>query len=125
MMTKWLVLFVVLALCGCSSSQQAQVSQPHRFAWDGLGRDPNLPVMKRAHTAAGASKLASEAELARLRPDLPEWAARFGSIDAEEHARISKLLIICRGCDLASTEADRKNLPPSPSPNRRTAEAMR
>ena len=125
MITKWLVLSVVLALCGCSSSQQVQVSQPHRFAWDGLGRDPNLPVMKRTRTKTDQPKLVSEAELAKLRPYSPEWVTLLGAIDAEEHARISKLMVICRGCELASIEANRIIPSPPLTPNPRTKEAIR
>ena len=140
MMTKWLVLLVALALCGCSSSPQGQisrgqvsqgqvsqgrVSQPPRLAWDGLGRDPNLPAMKWGRTKTGEANLTSEAELAKLHPYSPEWVSLRGQIDAEEQARISKLMVICRGCNLASVEADRINLTPLPTPNRRTTEAVR
>lgn len=120
MITKWLALTVVLALCGCSSSQQGQISQSDRFAWDGLGRDPNLPAMKRGRTNTGEARPASAAELARLHSQ--EGMSRHGQTDAEEHARISRLMVICRGCDLASTEVNRTNLPTSPTPNRRTSE---
>lgn len=125
MTTKWLVLSVVLALGGCSSSQQVQVSQPHRFAWDGLGRAPHLPVKKPTRTKAEEPKLLSEAELAKLHPYSPEWVALRSVIDAEEHARISKLMLICRGCELASNDANRTSPSPSLTPNRRTTEAIR
>jgi hypothetical protein len=125
MTTKWLVLSVVLALGGCSSSQQVQVAQPHRFAWDGLGRDPYLPVRKPTRTKADEPKLLSEAELAKLHPYSPEWVALRSVIDAEEHARISKLMLICRGCELASNDANRTSPSPSLTPNRRTTEAIR
>lgn len=122
---KWLVLSVVLALCGCSSSQQVQVSQPHRFAWDGLGRDPNLPVTKRTRTKADEPRPVSQnrdAELANLRQFSREWVTLLQAIEAEDDARISKLMIICRGCELASREVS-----PSPSlkSNQRVTDAVR
>ena len=123
MTTKWLVLSVVLALGGCSSSQQVQISQPHRVAWDGLGRDPHVPVKKRTRTKTEEPNLLSEAELAELRPYSPEWVALRSAIDAEEQARISKLMVICTGCEVASNDANRTSPLPSPAPNRRTTEA--
>jgi len=120
MITKWLVLSVVLALCGCSSSQQVQLSQPHRFAWDGLGRDPNLPVTKRTRTKTEEPKPTSQnrdAELAKLRQFSREWVTLLEAIDAEDDARISKLMIICRGCELASREV-------SPSPSLRSKQQI-
>src|SRR5689334_6677706 len=98
MIAKWLVLLVVLALCGCSSSQQVQVSQLHHFAWDGLGRDPNLPVTKRTRMRAEEPKPISEnrdAELAKLRPFSLEWVTMLQAMNAEDDARISKLIVIC------------------------------
>jgi hypothetical protein len=125
MITKWLALSVVLALCGCSSSQQVQFSQPHRFAWDGLGRDPNLPATKRTRTKIDEAKPASQnrdAELAKLRQFSREWVTLLQAIEAEDDARISKLMVICRGCELASREVS-----PSPSPrsNQRITDAVR
>jgi hypothetical protein len=128
MITKWLVLSVVLTLCGCSSSRQVQVSQPHRFAWDGLGRDPNLPVTTRTRAKAEGPKPISEnrdAELAKFRPFSREWVNLLQAIDAEDDARISKLMIICRGCELASREANRIDPSSSLTPNQRTTEAVR
>ena len=109
-MTKRRSLFlpVVLALCGCSSGQQAWIAQPHRLvAWDGLGRDPALPAVKRAHTKPEKPKSEiqeksktedREAALAGLREYSREWAAVRKAIDAEEDARLAKILVICRGC---------------------------
>lgn len=125
MIAKWLVLSAVLALGGCSSSQQVQVSQPHHFAWDGLGRDPNLPVVKRTRTKTEEPKPTREnreAELAKLRPFSREWVNLLQAIDAEDDARISKLMIICRGCDLAGRDVSRIGQSPS---RQRTTEVAR
>lgn len=114
MKTGWLVLLpVVIALGGCSSSRQVWVAPPHRslIAWDGLGRNPDLPVIKRARTGPEKPQLASEpketasaiekkeAELAELRPYSREWVTLRREIDAAEDARITKILMICKGCE--------------------------
>jgi hypothetical protein len=128
MITKWLALSVVLALCGCSSSQQVQFSQPHRFAWDGLGRDPNLPATKRTRTKIDEAKPASQnrdAELAKLRQFSREWVTLLQAIEAEDDARISKLMVICRGCELASRDVSRISQSPSLTSRQRTTEAAR
>jgi len=128
MIAKWLVLSAVLTLCGCSSSQQVQVSQPHHFAWDGLGRDPNLPVTKRTRTKTEEPKSISEnrdAELAKLRPFSLEWVNLLQAIDAEDDARISRLIVICRGCELASRDVSRISQSPSLTSRQRTTEAAR
>src|SRR5690349_731432 len=128
MIAKWLVLSAVLALCGCSSNQQVEVSQPRHFAWDGLGRDPNLPVTKRTRATAEQPKALGEskaAELAKLRPFSREWVNLIEAIGAEDDARISKLMIICRGCDLASRDASRISQYSSPTSRQRTTEVAR
>jgi hypothetical protein len=109
MTRRSLFLPVVLALCGCSSGQQAWVARPHGslVAWDGLGRDPTLPAVKRALTKSEKPKSEIQAksknedrtaELAGLREYSREWAAVRKAIDAEEDARVANILVICRGC---------------------------
>jgi hypothetical protein len=122
MTTRWIVLPVVFALCGCSSSRQVWVTQPHNsiVGWDGLGRDPTLPPIKQARTKSEKPKPESkskeiesmvearEVELARLPIYSREWVALRKAIDAEEDARLGKILIICRGCNdpINSANAD-------------------
>lgn len=94
---------IMLTLCGCSSSRQAWVAQPRGslVAWDGLGRDPNLPAIRRTHTKSDQPKSENEnreAALAGLREYSREWVAVRKAIDAEEDARLAKILVICRGC---------------------------
>lgn len=120
MTTRWIFLLpVVLALCGCSSSRQVWLAQPHPslVAWDGLGRDPALPPIKRARTKPEKSNPQNEnkgtesaienreVELARLPTYSREWVALRREIDAEEDARIAKILIICRGCEVPISPA--------------------
>jgi hypothetical protein len=109
----------MLTLCGCSSSQQVWVSQPQSsyFAWDGLGRDPNLPAIKRSRRMPEQAKKSAddydsdEAELAGLREYSREWVVARKALDAKEDARLAKVLVICRGCDPPS----RDSRPPGPS----------
>ena len=120
MKTSWLVLLpVVFALCGCSSSRQVWVTQPPHslVGWDGLGRNPNLPAIRRARTKPEKPRLASEseetasaiekkeAELAGLRPYSREWVTLRRDIDAAEDARIAKILMICRGCEINTNQS--------------------
>jgi hypothetical protein len=111
METRWLVLLpVALTLWGCSSGQRLAVTQPpyRPLAWDGLGRDPNVPAIKPARTRPRTQKAANdnrETELAGLREYSREWVVLRTAIDAEEDARISKLLVICEGCGTSSDEA--------------------
>ena len=74
MITKWLVLSVVPALCGWlkSTTQNLIVSR------DGLGRDPNLLTIKRTRTKTEEPKLVSEAESAKLRPYSPGLITQLG-----------------------------------------------
>jgi hypothetical protein len=130
MTTRWLVLLpFVLALCGCSGNQVWD-SQPHRSlaAWDGPGRDPKLRAIKRARAKPEEPKSAienREAELAGLREYSREWVTLRREIDAEEDARIAKILVICRGCEAPSGEINQTNQSSSLTPNRRTTEALR
>lgn len=82
-----------------------------------MGRDPTLPPIKRARTKPEKSKPDNEnkdtksaietreAELARLPTYSREWVALRRTIDAEEDARIAKILIICRGCEVPISQA--------------------
>ena len=132
-MTKWLVIpAAALALCGCSSSQQiwtmqASPTQGRRVAWDGLGRsrDPNLYVIKQARSKPEKPKSANEnreAELAGLREYSREWVALRNAIDAEEDARLAKILIICRGCEDLESKTRQIKQSSSLTPRQQAAE---
>ncbi len=131
MTTRWLaILAAVLALCGCSSSQQIWTTQPPpthgpHVAWDGLGRDPNLPAIKRARSKPEKPKSANEdreAELVGLREYSREWVAVRKAIDAEEDARLAKILIICRGCEDPGNETHQMKQSRSLTSGRQAAE---
>ena len=126
MMVRWLVLQLLwLSLCGCSSGQQVWVAQRHRsfaFWYGGDGHHPSLPPAGQIHDQSPKPKSAEdeksriedrsaierkEAELDRLPKYSREWVALRKQIDDEEDARLTKILVICRGCETASSEPDR------------------
>jgi hypothetical protein len=106
MTVRWLVLQLLwLSMCGCSSSQQVWVAQPHpSFAyWDGEPTPPSV-----GHDQGPKSKVAQEmpntedrsaierkeAQLEKLPEYSKEWMALRKQIDAEDEARIAKILTI-------------------------------
>jgi hypothetical protein len=118
----WLVFLpVVFALGGCCSSRPVWVTQPHGslVGSDGFSRNPSVPATKRARAELEKPPLASEsketeaaiqkkeAELAGLRPYSREWVMLRRDIDAAEDARITKILMICKGCEFASAQSKR------------------
>jgi hypothetical protein len=48
-----------------------------------------------------------EAQLKKLPEYSKEWMALRRQIDAEDEARIAKILAICRGCETAASKTDR------------------
>ena len=74
-MTRWFALVpALLVLCVCSSSQ------PVRLAQAGIV------------TPSGPDRLAAF----QVHP--PEWWTILSEIEAEEDARLAKVLVICKGC---------------------------
>ncbi|QDF36260.1 hypothetical protein FJN17_01055 [Bradyrhizobium symbiodeficiens] len=99
---------VGLTLSACASGPL-----PDRpIAWDGAGRDPNLPEVhkRRRHVAAVSPKQDQTAEedalLASLEPRSAEWFAAQRKIDADRDKRLAAKLIICRGCSVSTTKAE-------------------
>jgi hypothetical protein len=92
---------VLLGLCGCSSSPPVQLAHvsPHRIVtWAGPVRPS---AVKRAQVKPFQPKAidrSREAELAALPKHSPEWWSVHDAIEAEEDARLGKILVICRGC---------------------------
>ena len=90
-MTRWLALVpVLLVLCVCSSSQPVRLAQARVVAWDGPDR---LPAVK-----AEPVDRNRETKLAAIPNHSPEWWAVLNAIEAEEDARLAKILVICKGC---------------------------
>lgn len=122
MAARSLVLQLIwLALCGCSSGQQVWTGKYNTFYpyWDGRDRNLNPPITRLVHAKSQRTKSAEEqtstiesrlaienreAELDRLPKYSPEWVALRKRIDAEEDARIARILVICRGCEIASSK---------------------
>ena len=83
------LLLLSLALAGCAMAPQARLSSdatfaPARYAWDGVGEDPNQPGR-----TTGPSRPARTA--ARSIP------AQDGT-EPDQDARLSQSLVICNGC---------------------------
>jgi hypothetical protein len=112
MTVRWSVLPVWLVLCGCSSpGPQALLAPPHRSwaATQGHYRSPQLEALDDKPSKPEQPNPAIEArkaELERLPKYSHEWIALRKQIDAEieadDNARIAKVMVICRGCDPVS-----------------------
>ena len=99
---------VALILSGCATAPSPPAGGRGRFAWDGLGQDPNSPVNHKRRRVAAISSLAAvqspdpngerEKVLATLRPYSTAWWAVQDAIDAEEQKRLNAKLVICRTC---------------------------
>jgi len=119
MTARWLGLqLLLLSMCGCSSGQQVLVAQPHpSFAyWDGERTPPSAgqdqgPKSKVAQEMSNTEDRSAierkEAKLKKLPEYSKEWMALRRQIDAEDEARIAKILAICRGCETAASKTDR------------------
>jgi hypothetical protein len=97
------ILLLSLALAGCAAAPQARLASdpvfsPQRYAWDGAGEDPNQPRL-----ASNPSRYSPVAA--------GSYEAQEG-IEADQDARVSRSLVICRGC-----------LPSQPTEDTRLAKA--
>lgn len=106
-MTKWCARVpVLLVLFVCGSSQPVPLAQARVLA----PSDPApLAAVKRTQAKQEKPKPADldpESRLAALPVHSPEWWAVLAAIEAEEDARLAKVLVICRGC-FGSTGNDR------------------
>lgn len=107
------ILILSLMLAGCAASPSIQAfndsSGAPRYAWDGAGEDPNIPKLSSASRASAATRARPE-----VAKELP--AQRASSVtaldgadpdEAERDARLSRKLVICRGC-LRQQESDER-----------------
>ena len=88
-----------LAVAGCAYTP-APV-KPGNYAWDGLGRDPNLRgAISRARPAAPEADQNIERErvLATLQSNSAAWWVVHDEIEAETDRRLNAKLLICQGC---------------------------
>lgn len=97
-----LLMSLMLAGCAASPSMQAYNSSPQapRYAWDGAGEDPDGPKLSQAPRAAAAKR--ARAEPAREPADelssVGTGQDRADLDEAARDARLSRALVICRGC---------------------------
>nr|WP_081493674.1 hypothetical protein [Bradyrhizobium yuanmingense] len=85
-------------LTGCAS---APLPPSYAIAWDGLGRNPNLPYRARRVTSSPIAyehNKQRERVLLALRPYSEAWWAVHDEIEAENDQQLSKRLVICSGC---------------------------
>lgn len=104
------LIFVIaagLALSGCCCLGSGCYIQPPSAAltrWAGLGPVPvrhNIKpakARKKSEVAAFDEESSKEAELATLKPYSLEWWSVRDAIDRAAEIKLTKKLIICRGC---------------------------
>ena len=104
--------FVLLSFCaalmGCAGAP-AQHRGP--VAWDGLGQNPNLPIVTKRRVTNSASAQANpnqerEKVLGTLRPYSEAWWAVRDEIEAENDRQLGAKLVICPRCVQSPTPAD-------------------
>ena len=90
------------ALVGCSSASNVKRTP---VAWDGLGRNPDLPAGQLRRPVARQIMHDPNKErmavLLTLRPYSNAWWAVRAEISAEDDRRLREKLIICGGCGIA------------------------
>lgn len=94
------LLLLSLALAGCAVAPQAQLSadpgfRPARFAWDGAGEDPNQA--RSAQRRSVATRLSSDHD---VQPNATS------GLEAAQDDRVSRALVICRGCLPAQSQPE-------------------
>ncbi|MDD1519209.1 hypothetical protein DCG74_35550 [Bradyrhizobium sp. WBAH42] len=85
-------------LTGCATGP---LTRSRAIAWDGLGRNPNLPYMARRMTSSPIPyehNKERERVLIDLRPYSEAWWAVHDEIEAENDRQLSRKLVICHGC---------------------------
>jgi hypothetical protein len=88
----------VLLLAGCAATPPRKIGM---IAWDGLGRDPNLPPPRKHFSRSKSTSNANverEKVLAAMRPYSEAWWVVHDEIEAAKDREIGAKLIICRGC---------------------------
>lgn len=90
----------LLLLTGCADTTPLRSS---KVAWDGLGRDPNAPPLKkRIQSAPSEQRSATNRERERLLETLVpysnDWWAVYDKIESEKDRDLRLKLVICEGC---------------------------
>jgi hypothetical protein len=104
------VVLVAFTLGGCAMADYgSRVRLPENsLAWDGLGQDPDeapaparQKIATKKHTdpaSAMASMRDDDAALAAVPKYSKEWVALHATLEAKEDAKLTRDMIICRGC---------------------------
>ncbi|EJN12525.1 hypothetical protein PMI42_04183 [Bradyrhizobium sp. YR681] len=96
--------FVLLTFCAALMGCAAAPAQERRpIAWDGLGQNPNRPVVTKrrvTNPAPGQTDPNQERErvLGTLRPYSDAWWAVHDEIEAENDRQLGTKLVICPRC---------------------------
>jgi hypothetical protein len=92
---------------GCAA---AQAPVGGRFAWDGLGQDPNKPLRNTKRMVRLPAKPDPNADrrkmLNTLQPHSAAWWIVQDEIEAEEQRRVNKKIVICRACAPTASPED-------------------
>ena len=110
----YVLLSIMLCSCAAPATQMRTVAsaKPDRYAWDGLGRDPNQRhasarrAVKFSSTDPNEANNTRERVLATLRPYSTAWWIVHDEIETDLDNRLSRKLVICRGCLPASAITD-------------------
>ena len=108
-MQRSLLLF---AGCGPNPSLLSLAAFKKAYSWDGLGQDPNRPVRQARPAKPEVLASASEAEidddikLASVKNFSPEWWLIRNSIERRHDAKLTRAIVICRGCGLSAKVED-------------------
>jgi hypothetical protein len=98
-MTRWFALVpVLLVLFVCSSSQPVRLAQARVVAPSGPDRRAAVKRTQVKSEKPGPVDPGPEIRLAAVAVHSPEWWAALSAIEAEEDARLAKVLVICNGC---------------------------
>ncbi len=116
-----ILLAMALCLCGCcretrgyaQSSKNAGLERGARAAVPVFLPTPHRPGNLRGASTGAANmpqvtrdEVPTEADLAKLKPYSKEWGAALEAMNRAADERLSKKLIICRGC-LSPADEDR------------------
>lgn len=88
----------LLVLFVCSSSQPARIAQARVLAGSGSDRPATVKRTQATSEKPVSASQNAQARLAALRAHSPEWWTVLGEIEAEENARLARVLVICNGC---------------------------
>ena len=99
MLKHILTIVVGVALAGCAY-QPPPLKSGNKLAWDGLGRDPNLPraALRPRLASVPDENIERERVLATLRPYSTAWWVVHDEIETERDRRTNAKLVICLGC---------------------------